>query len=121
MLYSYLLATVKHCDTEAGMHKVACCCGRRTRMQQLVSCQHNMEQLARAKPLAVFTWRDCLCRCMGKLLTSSVAHLKSTVRVECQANSHEVLRINLLLVRINFCKQFTCELKLYVHVTCQLV
>lgn len=87
-LYSYLLATVEHSDIEAGMHKVACWRGRP--IQQLVTCQHNMGEVGRAKPLAMFIRRDCLiCRCMEKFPTSSVTHLKSRVSTKFPCSIEE--------------------------------
>ena len=54
-MYSYLLATVEHCNIEADICEVAFCWNRCSCMQQLLSCQHNMGQLGRGKPLAVFS------------------------------------------------------------------
>ena len=56
---------IEHCNIVAGMHKVACCRGGS--MQQLVSCQRNMGNLERAKPLAVFIQRDFFNRCIENL------------------------------------------------------
>lgn len=57
-----------------------------------MTCQHNMGEVGRAKPLAVFIRRDCLiCRCMEKFPTSSVTHLKSRVSTKFPCSIEEKL------------------------------
>ena len=75
------------------LHVVQLCTSYTRTLQQLVSCQHDMGQLGGAKSLAVFTRRDCLCRCrfIETLLTCSVAHLKIRMSTKFSCSTEDKL------------------------------